>query len=40
MTDINKELSCLKYWASNNLCGWLMSQKLPLGGPKLVEETF
>ena len=35
----NKELSYLKYWAENDFYGWAMSQKLPLGGFKWVEET-
>ena len=29
----------LKYWDANNLYGSAMSQKLPLGGFKWVEET-
>ena len=27
--DKNKELSCLKYWDVNNLCGCTVSQELP-----------
>ena len=28
--DKNKELPYLKYWDVNYLCGWEMSQKLPV----------
>ena len=35
----NCESSYLKYWNLNNFYGWKMSQKLHLGGFKLVEET-
>ena len=35
----NCESSYLKYWDVNNFYGWKMSQKLHLGGFKLVEET-
>ena len=28
--DKNKESQHLKYWDINNLCGWAMSQKLPV----------
>ena len=34
--DKNKESSNLKYWDVNNLYGWVMSQKLPQDGFKLV----
>ena len=37
--DKKKELSDLKYWDKNNLYGCAMSQKLPSGGCKCVEET-
>ena len=38
--DKNKESLYLDYWDVNNLYGWAMSQKLPLGNFKWVEETF
>ena len=38
--DQQKELSYLKYWNVNNLYGWSMSKRLPLGRFKWVEETF
>ena len=28
--DKKKESSYLQYWDANNLCGWTMSQKLPV----------
>ena len=37
--DKNKESSYLKYWDEYNSCGWAMSQKLPVGGFKWVENT-
>ena len=37
--DKNKELSSLKFWDINNLCGWAMSQKSPLDDFKWVENT-
>ena len=37
--DKNKESSYLKYVNTNNLYGWAVFQKLPLGGFKWVEET-
>ena len=37
--DKIKQSSYLKYWDVNNLYGWAMSQKLPLGNLKLVGET-
>ena len=30
--DKSKEFSYLNYWEINNLCGYAMSQKLPLDG--------
>ena len=37
--DKNKESSFLKYWDEHNLYGWAMSQKVPVGGFKCVENT-
>ena len=37
--DKNKESSYLNYWDVNNLHGWAMSQKLPVGGFQWVENT-
>ena len=37
--DKNKEPSFLKYWDVHNLYGWAMSQKVPVGGFKCVENT-
>ena len=37
--DKNKESSYFKYWNENNLYGWVVSQKLTLGGVKWIEET-
>ena len=37
--DKNKESSHLKYWEVKNLYVWVISQKLPLGSFKWVEET-
>ena len=36
--DEIKEWSYLKYWDVNNLFGWEMSQKLPIGCSKWFEE--
>ena len=33
-------MSYLKYWDVNDLYGWVMLQKLPLGNFKWVYETF
>ena len=38
--DKNRESSYLKYWDENNLYGWVMSQKLPVNGFKLVEDLY
>ena len=35
----SKELLYLQYWDVKNLYGWGMSQKLPFGGFKWVEEA-
>ena len=37
--DKNTESSYLKDWYVNNLYGWTMPQKLPLGGFKWVENS-
>ena len=37
--DKNKESSYLNYWDVNNLHGWAMSQKLPVGRFQWVENT-
>ena len=36
--DKNKESSYLKYWDENDLCGWAMSQKLPVNKFEWIEE--
>ena len=33
-------MSYLKYWDVNDLYGWVILQKLPLGNFKWVDETF
>ena len=35
----NKESSYLKYWDVNNLCGWAMTQKLPVNNFEWIEDT-
>ena len=35
----NKESSCLEYLDANNLYGWAMSQKLPVGNFKQIEKV-
>ena len=35
----NKESSYLKHWDTNNLHGWAISQKLPIGSFKWDENT-
>ena len=37
--DKNEESSYIQYLDANNLCGWAMSQKLPVNGFKLIEDT-
>ena len=36
----NKESSYIRYWEINNSYRWEMSQKLPLGSFKLVEDNL
>ena len=36
--DKNKESSYLQYLDANNLYGWAMSQKLPVGDFKQVDD--
>ena len=35
--DKNKESSYLEYWNVNNLCGWALSQKLPVNNFEWIE---
>ena len=35
----NKESSYIKHQDINNLYGWIIPKKLPVGGFRLVEET-
>ena len=37
--DKNKQSSYLKYWDMNNLCGWSMSQNLPVNKFEWTEDT-
>ena len=37
--DKNKDLSYLICWDVNNLCGWAMTQNLPVGGFERVKNT-
>ena len=37
--DESKESSYIQYLDTNNLCGWAMSQKLPVNGFKWLEDT-
>ena len=37
--DKDKESLNLNYWDADHLCGWVMSQKLPVDGFKWVEDT-
>ena len=37
--DKNNESSYIEYLDANNLCGWAMSQKLPVNGFKWVEKS-
>ena len=36
--DRNKKSSYLIYWNINNLCGWAMSQEIPVNDFTRVEE--
>ena len=37
--DKTKESSNFQYWNVNNLCGWAMSQKLPVNNFELIKNT-
>ena len=37
--DKNKESSYIQYLDTNNLCGWTMSQKLPVNGFKWIKHV-
>ena len=37
--DKNKESSYLQYWDVNNLCGWAMSQKIPVNNFEWIKDT-
>ena len=37
--DNNKESSYLKYWDVNNLCSWIMLQKLPVNNFEWIKDT-
>ena len=37
--DKTKESSYFQYWNVNNLCGWAMSQKLPVNNFELIKNT-
>ena len=37
--DNNKESSYLKYWDINNLCSWIMLQKLPVNNFEWIKDT-
>ena len=37
--DKNEESSYIQYLDVNNLCGWAMSQKLPVNGFNWIEDT-
>ena len=35
----NPKTSYLQYWDINNICGWVMSQKLPANNFELIKDT-
>ena len=37
--DKNKESSYLQYWDVNNVCGWAISQKLPVNNFEWIKDT-
>ena len=37
--DKNKESSYLQHWDANNLCGWAISQKLPVNNFEWIKNT-
>ena len=37
--DENKESPYLNYWDVNKLCGWAMSQNLPVNNFEWIEDT-
>ena len=36
----NKESSYIQYWDVNNLCGWAMSEKVPVNNFEWIKDTF
>ena len=38
--DKNKESPYLQYWDVNSLCGWAMSQKIPVYNFEWTGDTF
>ena len=37
--DKNKESSYIQYWDVNNLCGWAMSENLPVNNFEWIKDT-
>ena len=37
--DRSKEQSHIQYWDVNNLCGWTMSEKLPVNNFERIKDT-
>ena len=37
--DKNKESPYIQYWDVNNLCGWAMSQNLPVNNFEWIKDT-